>query len=914
MLSLGAIGFAAPWILTALLALPVIWWLLRVTPPLPSRQPFPPLRILLSLANQERAPKSSPWWLYLLRSLLALLIIVALSKPILNPSEQFEGSEPILLVVDDGWAAAVNWRGRALMMNNMLQQAARDGRQIALLTTAPPTAPASEQLQLKTPEAMKSLIGALKPLAWAGDRAAAAGRLSRASLPAPMQVVWLSDGLAAAGTEELVAALKRHGPITLVREAGPALAKILKPAEAGAVDRIRMTVERAPGQGAEQVWVRLAAENGQILARAAADFEAGERSLTIGLRAPTEVRNLAVRAEIEAGGSAGSIVLLDERWRRRPVGLLTASTAAQRSQPLLSQYLYINKALAPYAELSNGSLAELLAKPQAVLIMGDRGEISEDESDTIKTWVAGGGLLLRFAGPRLARNAGGLVPVKLRSGGRALGGALTWPRPVRLSRFGETSPFFGLKVPQDVLIRRQVLAQPSLELQRKTWARLNDGTPLVTAERQGEGWIVLVHTTANADWSNLALSGLFVDMLRRIVDLAHGVAAERADIELPPLISLNGAGMLEAPPASAIAMRSNERDIVPIGPRNPPGFYGRQDTRRALNLGSRVGALDAIGQPVGVGQFATYTNRAETDLTAWLIVAALVLVMIDMLATLWLRGALLRRPGIAALSMAVLICLSAVVSTPLPAAAQSAVEIGVSATEATRFAYVLTGNKSVDEMSRAGLTGLSAILQLRTAVEPKNPMAVNVERDELVFFPIIYWPVLASHPVLSAQAIERLKRYMQGGGLIVFDTRDARITNFDSSNALSTGAKARLRRLLRRLDVPPLMPVPRQHVLTRAFYLLQSFPGRYPNGTVWVEQKPGGLNDGVSSLIVGANDWAAAWAMDADGRPLAAMVPGGARQREFAYRFGVNLALYALTGNYKADQVHVPSILERLGQ
>jgi hypothetical protein len=83
---------------------------------------------------------------------------------------------------------------------------------------------------------------------------------------------------------------------------------------------------------------------------------------------------------------------------------------------------------------------------------------------------------------------------------------------------------------------------------------------------------------------------------------------------------------------------------------------------------------------------------------------------------------------------------------------------------------------------------------------------------------------------------------------------------------------------------------------------------------VWVEGHAGGTNDGVSSIIIGANDWASAWAVDDNGRPISAVVPGGARQREMAYRFGVNLVMYAFTGNYKADQVHVPAILERLGQ
>jgi len=120
-----------------------------------------------------------------------------------------------------------------------------------------------------------------------------------------------------------------------------------------------------------------------------------------------------------------------------------------------------------------------------------------------------------------------------------------------------------------------------------------------------------------------------------------------------------------------------------------------------------------------------------------------------------------------------------------------------------------------------------------------------------------------------------------------------------------------LRRLLSRLDVPPLTPVPKDHVLTKAFYLMQEFPGRWAGGQVWVEKYQGGSNDGVSGLIIGANDWAGAWAVDGRGEPMLPVSPGGENLRELAYRFGVNLVMYALTGNYKADQVHIDAILER---
>ena len=108
--------------------------------------------------------------------------------------------------------------------------------------------------------------------------------------------------------------------------------------------------------------------------------------------------------------------------------------------------------------------------------------------------------------------------------------------------------------------------------------------------------------------------------------------------------------------------------------------------------------------------------------------------------------------------------------------------------------------------------------------------------------------------------------------------------------------------------------MPRDHVLTKAFYLLGDFPGRWTGGRVWVERRGGRHNDGVSSVIIGANDWSGAWAVDRLGAAMFPVVPQGELQREMAYRFGVNWVMYALTGNYKTDQVHVPAIIERLGQ
>jgi hypothetical protein len=230
----------------------------------------------------------------------------------------------------------------------------------------------------------------------------------------------------------------------------------------------------------------------------------------------------------------------------------------------------------------------------------------------------------------------------------------------------------------------------------------------------------------------------------------------------------------------------------------------------------------------------------------------------------------------------------------------------------TRLAFVRTGVPAVDDASRAGLFGLTRVLLRRTSVEAGAPLGVDLKDDELAFFPLLYWPVTPEQRPLTEQARRKVNQYLSQGGTILFDLREPG-AGIQLLGRTSRGSEA-LKRLTDGLEIPPLAPVPPDHVLTKSFYLMQDFPGRFAGGTLWIGATEGRVNDGVASVMVGSNDWARAWAVNELGRPIFAVVPGGERQRELSYRFGVNLVMYALTGNYKADQVHIPFILERLGQ
>jgi hypothetical protein len=297
----------------------------------------------------------------------------------------------------------------------------------------------------------------------------------------------------------------------------------------------------------------------------------------------------------------------------------------------------------------------------------------------------------------------------------------------------------------------------------------------------------------------------------------------------------------------------------------------------------------------------------------------------DILAMMVLSSGWRLRRRVAATGAVILLMLALLplAAAPLraedePKGANPADDFALKASLQTHLAYVITGDAEIDRTSEEGLSGLSKVLRARTALEPAEPMGVDIDKDELAFFPLLYWPVREDASPLSDATLAKIDTFMKQGGLVIFDTRD----HETELTGAGTQSKA-LSRLIGQLDIPPLEPVPENHVLTKSFYLMRSFPGRFDGGSLWVEAEPqdeaerserSRRTDGVSSIVITSNDFAGAWALDDSNRPIYPTVPGGEVQREMAFRAGVNIVMYALTGNYKADQVHVPALLERLGQ
>jgi hypothetical protein len=917
MLDLGVLGLANPWLLMAFVSLPALWWLLRIIPPAPKQIRFPAIRFLLGLQPEEETTARTPLWLLIMRLVLASLVILALAGPVLNPEPELAGKGPLVLVVDDGWAAAPGWARRTDMLQRFADRAQRQNREVVLLGTA--ADPAKPKLRrLSAADAVRT-VASWQPKPWPVDRAAALEQLKREPLNGA-ELIWLCDGVAGDRPARDAAVrfadqLRQLGPLRIYADPIEQRAVLLLPPDPSREPLVVSARRPSPG-GAQSLILRAVGPTGEILARQNLKFEAGAAHADVRIELPIELRNQIARFELEPSAGIGGVVLLDERWRQRLVGLV-GEPAAQAAQPLLSELYYVEKALGPHAELRRGTLPELLAAGVPAIVLTDSAQIGPEARTQLASWVEAGGVLLRFAGPRLANADDELVPVKLRRGDRSLGGALSWARPLPLASFDDGGPLAGLAVPKnDVVVQRQVLAQPGPELAGHSWARLADGTPLITGAQRGKGWLVLIHTTANTAWSSLPLSGAFVDILRRVAALAQGAGGTPRGL-LAPLEVLDAQGHLVAPGPASEPMPAAELATTIASARHPAGLYGRvgaapDAARRVLNLASAVPDLQALQPadlPVQAQPFAGAST--EINLMPWLLLAALLLALADTVIGLQLRG-LLIRPARAAAGLIAVLAILPLLPGDRPAWAADHDEAVLSAITETRLAYVVTGIAEVDSLSQAGLEGLTLILNRRTAVEAGDPIAVDLAVDDLNLFPLLYWPIPSDHPDLRPGVRDRLDAYLRQGGMILFDTGDA-ATMIPDQSGPGPGER-RLRELLTGLNLPPLEPVPEDHPLTRSFYLLQDFPGRWAGGTVWVDHAEAGVNDGVSSVIIGGNGWAGAWATDEYGVAMYPVVPGGERQRELARRFGVNLVMYALTGNYKTDQVHIPALLERLGQ
>jgi hypothetical protein len=880
-MSFAGFTFLAPIVLFGLLTLPIVWWVLRISPPRPRDQVFPPLRILEGVTAEEETPAGTPLWLLLFRLLMVALVAAALAQPILQSSQTQTQKRPAIFIDQSVFSAPV-WDEMIDEAERIVRDAQRNNLDVSLIPSK------GEALGYRPAREALETLKSLQPVNYVGTREAV-----DPAFYADADAYVLSSGLIVDDGFNFP-----EGSIFFTPEVQPTLLP----------SGIRETA-----QGFDSDWYRPSTTTplthtidalgagGGVIASETLQFSPGADLATVSFVLPAQLRSKVSRLRVSGLRAAASFKLLDDSFGRPLVGVLRAN--ADTSSPLLTEPFYAKQALLPFADVFEGDQDTLLSLQPSILVMPDS---QRSDDDAVREFVEGGGILIRFAGPRLAKRQDELLPVRLRGGDRAIGGALAWESPQRLAVFGTDSPFAGLAIPDDVTVSKQVMAEPGIETDVRTWARLEDGSPIVTSAPLGQGRIVLFHVTAGPAWSNLAISGLYVDMLQRLLPLAKGRTVETTETTADWTLDseLDAFGRLQSPRPGLLAINSAAFNVATTSADTPPGTY-RQGTRtRALPVVRDATSVKDISLPSGTRTQA-YGEVSDTSIMGRLLGLALFALAIDALFALIASGRLnYLRP---ARGLAVILVIGLSVSTDTFAQDDNRI---LEAATGLHFAYIETGDARRDDLSRLAMEGLKEQLTGRTTIEPVAVHGVAPDAEALEMYPFLYWPIRRDTPALTPAERLKINAYMAASGTVIFDTGD------EGDRVLRAGQPhPGLQRVTEGLDIPRLVEIPEDHVLTKSFYLLQVFAGRWANGPVYVQAGEAGSDgrDGVSPVIIGSNDWAAGWAVtNADGAAieLEKDIP---RQREMSIRFGVNIAMYALSGNYKADQVHAAALVERLG-
>ncbi|MBV8061817.1 MAG: BatA domain-containing protein, partial [Alphaproteobacteria bacterium] len=347
-----------PWLLSGLLVLPVLWWFLRLLPPVPKRIVFPALRLVRDVMRHVATPAHTPWWLLLLRMATVVTLILGLADPHPAPGIVVQGRGDLLLIIDNDWAAARDWGERQQAATQLIDDADRAQRHVTVVTTATSVGDAQALVvgEHMAPALARSVVAKLAPHSWAADWHAADTLVSAMDRSAYADTVWIASGLGNTAAHTLYDHLQSGGGVRVVGTATPVYTLGMVTEQ----DQQNLAVYRARTDGEARVVIEAMGADGAHLAHLPALFKDGAPRVLVDLQPVTALRNQIMRFEIAGQQTAAATYLLDSGWDHPPVGIIGEAADRDRHS-LLSGIYYLDRALSPYVTLRVDHLDALSA-------------------------------------------------------------------------------------------------------------------------------------------------------------------------------------------------------------------------------------------------------------------------------------------------------------------------------------------------------------------------------------------------------------------------------------------------------------------------------------------------------------------------------------------------------------------------
>ena len=895
---MNIIGFSNFYALFGLLLTPIIWFIVKSFPPIPKSYNFSSFFLLDKIDYEAPKNEKTSLWLVIFRMFLFILIVLLFSKPFLksHSSVSNEKYEKYVIVADIGWSMAKDWNKFKELVLKIGQEAEKNKKRILFFHSNLNT---YKDLKIfKTNYALNNYLENLSPLPLQFEKGSLDKLIQDKSIFKNSKIFIVSSKFDFNNFSDYYkkfSLIKNNSnnyyyinPLETIL-----IIKSLKVYKS----KITCEVSRLGKNSFKQeFFLNIETINNEVVYRETHSIKENENNKIINLSFPNEIFNQIKSLKIVGQNHAGAKYYFDDFSKKKNIAILSDNESFQES-PLLSPIYYLKKSLDSEHNIKIQKIDNIINQNYSTIIIAETEKIPNAFNKKLNDWLLEGGTLIRFSGNRLVEKKSNFLPFQhTYSRVRNIEGQLTINKKLFIADFEKDSIFQGLSIPKDITVNKQLIFD-TFPKQVKVLAKLNDNTPLVSMIKYGNGEIILFHIGANNDWSNLPISSLFPDMINRVLLFSKNYNSSNfKNLNLNK--EIDGFGNLGSPKKIITIDSLNKLRTVKPTFNKPPGQYENNQISIALNLATNINQYQT--ENTNNSSLSNYSFKKTRDLSSTILKIILTMFILDILITIMIKNNVnffkifVKRKN---LLVFILFFFTLIKLDSL------------SASE-TLLAYIKVEDTQINNISKSGLEKIRNLLITRTSINPKGVIGVDVNNDYIYSYPFIYWPLTKNLLSIKKPEIIKIKNYLDNGGIFFFD-----IIGFSRKNLNLKDKKfKKIRNFLNEIGANELSIIPKGHTLTKSFYLLDKFPGKWDNRILFIENSNLQYKDGVSSIILGFNDWAKAWAVDNNNLPLFPVVPGGERQRELSYRFGINIAMYALTGNYKSDQIHSKSILKRLSK
>lgn len=864
------IAFEHSNILWLLLILPIIFFISKFEPKPKNYGQFPGYFILKAINYNSNIPISSKIWLKILRTLFAFCLIIGFASPYFKNNNIGKlQNTPLLFIVENDVSLGNEINNINLKIKNIISNPLNKGRKFEIISLYKPQNEKNEKNIVPNQAANFKI-----------DRQIIIPDLKQ--LRQIYEIHYFSNNISNNNDNEFFDLLKSktsseinlYSPIESF-----ATIKSIKIEE----NLIKFDIFATKNQIYK---INALDKNGNIIAK----FNANDKAANLSL-ANEKISKIAY-FDILGQRNAAKIFLFDENLLKP---IVFTPKILDKDQPLISDAHFIWSSLKTFANPHVFDMDKLQKQKPSAIIFGDISGFDNQETKILKNYMENGGIIIRFMGNKaIAKENDEIITAKISNQIHKITNGFD-VKPVTINEFAKDNFLYGIEIPQDFKINNNIIFAANSKPD-EIYIQLSDGSPYLSMKKFGLGKLFMFHVNAAPIWSNGGLSNLHNEIIRKIIEQNQigkksNINFNDENIILKKTLEIDNIGNLNRnfENISFIKLPLNEKKFP--NEKYPAGLYENENHVLALNVGQSYSNAQILKMPENIGFKSNIDFK--NNFSYLFLTSAFIILFLELFITFIIKSNFQKFLKFA------LILFSLVSLIPHASYAQNK-----KAKDDIKLAFVITNDDATNLIAKQGLEGLSLALEQRTNIEPNGTIGINLETDELAKHPIIYWLIPKNGMEISLNAQKSLNKYMQNGGIILIDTQGKAMDG--------AKAQANLKKAVNGLKIPPIEQVPPQHILKKSFYLLQNFQGFYKNSSLWVEtaaSQNSSANDGVSPIIIFDGNFARIWARAKTQSMIDIFAP--ISNDELGIRSGINIFIYALTGQYKGDQIHINSILNR---